>query len=39
MLAHIDALNVIYSIAWQYDKFQAAVLLVGEGPETDLPSW
>ena len=23
-------------IAWQYDKFQAAVLLVGDGPETDL---
>jgi hypothetical protein len=26
-------------IAWQYDKFQAAVLLVGDGPETDLPTW
>jgi hypothetical protein len=26
-------------IAWQYDNFQAAVLLVGEGPETDLPTW
>ena len=26
-------------IAWQYDKFQAAVLLVGTGPETDLPYW
>lgn len=26
-------------IAWQYDKFQAAVLLVGDGPETDVPSW
>jgi len=26
-------------IAWQFDKFQAAVLLVGDGPETDVPSW
>lgn len=26
-------------IAWEYDEFQAAVLLVGAGPETDLPSW
>ena len=26
-------------IAWQYDNFQAAVVLVGDGPETDVPSW
>jgi hypothetical protein len=26
-------------IAWEYDRFQAAVLLVGDGPETDLALW
>ncbi|MCZ3386073.1 MAG: barstar family protein, partial [Actinomycetia bacterium] len=26
-------------IAWEYDKFQAAVLLVGDGPETDVATW
>lgn len=26
-------------IAWQYDKFQAAVVLVGAESETDLPLW
>ena len=26
-------------IAWEYDQFQAAVLLIGPGPETDLPIW
>lgn len=26
-------------IAWAADDFQAAVLLVGEGSETDLPTW
>lgn len=26
-------------IAWEFDKFQAAVLLVGEGPETDVAAW
>lgn len=26
-------------IAWQQDNFQAAVLLIGDGPETDVPSW
>ncbi|HEX5016412.1 MAG TPA: barstar family protein [Actinomycetes bacterium] len=26
-------------IAWQADDFQAAVLLVGEASETDLPTW
>jgi hypothetical protein len=26
-------------IAWQADNFQAAVLLVGDASETDLPTW
>jgi hypothetical protein len=26
-------------VAWEYDEFQAAVLLLGHGPETDLPTW